>query len=50
MEIRAYDENDKLALKLDGDALDSFQRIDEVESIILLGKKGSIRRIILHEP
>ena len=38
-------ETDNLIIK--GDAIESFERVEEIESIILIGKKGGVRRIVL---
>jgi len=32
---------------LKGKGIDSFERVEEIKEVILLGKKGGIRRIIL---
>jgi len=32
---------------LTGEMIESFERVSEIKEIILLGKKGEIRRIIL---
>ena len=34
-------------IELKGDAIESFERVEEIEEIILLGKNGGIRRIII---
>ena len=32
-------------IDLKGEAIDSFERVEEIEEVILLGKKGGVRRI-----
>jgi hypothetical protein len=32
-------------IELKGDAIESFERVEEIEEIILLGKNGGVRRI-----
>lgn len=32
-------------IELKGDAIESFERVENIEEIILLGEKGGIRRI-----
>jgi len=34
-------------IELKGEAIESFERVEEIKEIILLGDKGGIRRIIL---
>ena len=34
-------------IELKGNAIESFERVEEIKEIILLGKRGGIRRIIL---
>lgn len=34
-------------LQITGDAFESFERVEKIKEIILLGKKGGVRRIIL---
>ena len=34
-------------IELKGEAIESFERVEEIKEIILLGNKGGIRRIIL---
>lgn len=34
-------------IELNGEFIDSFERIDRISDVILLGEKGSIRRIII---
>ena len=34
-------------LELKGDAIESFERVETIKEIILLGKKGGIRRIMI---
>lgn len=36
-------------IELKGDAIESFERVEKIKEIILLGEKGGIRRIILNE-
>jgi len=36
-------------LKLKGEAIESFERVEDITTIILLGNKGGIRRIDLEE-
>lgn len=36
---------DKIELR--GDAIESFERLEKIKEIILLGNKGGIRRIII---
>lgn len=36
-------------IELKGDCIESFARVEELEEIILLGKSGNIRRIILED-
>lgn len=36
-------------LEIKGDAIESFERVSKITEIILLGKDGEIRRIILDE-
>ena len=36
-------------IELKGEAIESFERVEEIEDIILLGKDGGIRRITLRE-
>jgi len=38
-------ETDEIELK--GDAIESFERVEHIIEIILIGEKGGIRRIIL---
>ena len=37
--------NEELELK--GEPIESFERVEEIEEIIILGSKGGIRRIVL---
>ena len=41
------DKGDMIELK--GDSIDSFERVEEISEIILVGEKGGIRRIILEK-
>ena len=41
------DKGEKIELK--GDSIDSFERVEEISEIILIGDKGGIRRIILEK-
>jgi len=34
-------------IELKGDAIESFERVEKIKEIILLGKEGGIRRIII---
>ena len=34
-------------IELRGEIIESFERIDQIKEVILLGKNGEIRRIIL---
>ena len=34
-------------IELTGDAIESFERVETIKEIILLGKKGGIRRIMI---
>lgn len=34
-------------IELKGNAIESFERVEKIDEIILLGKNGGIRRIIL---
>ena len=36
-------------IELKGDSIDSFERVEEISEIILIGDKGGIRRIILEK-
>lgn len=36
-------------INLKGDIIESFERVEEIQEIILLGKDGGIRRIIIKE-
>lgn len=36
-------------IELKGDAIESFERVEDIVEIILLGNKGGVRRIILKE-
>ncbi len=38
---------EKENIELRGEAIESFERVEEITEIILLGKKGGVRRIIL---
>jgi len=37
----------KKYIKVEGEDIESFERVEGITEIILLGKKGGIRRIIL---
>ena len=34
-------------IEIKGDVIESFERVEKIEEIILLGEKGGIRRIII---
>jgi len=34
-------------IELKGDAIESFERVEKIKEIILLGIKGGVRRIII---
>jgi hypothetical protein len=34
-------------IELKGEAVESFERVEEIEEVILLGVNGGVRRIIL---
>lgn len=36
-------------LIIKGDAIESFERVEKIKEIILLGKNGGIRRIIIND-
>ena len=36
-------------IELRGDVIESFERVEEIKEIIILGKGGGVRRIILEE-
>ncbi len=36
-------------IEIKGDAIESFERVEKIKEIILLGDKGGIRRIIFDE-
>ena len=49
MKKKAIYETGISELTLKGDVIESFERVEEIEEIILLGKNGGIRRIILED-
>lgn len=43
-------QNDKgEIIELKGDSIESFERIEGIKEIVLIGKKNGVRRIILEE-
>ena len=36
-------------IRIDGEAIESFERVSKIKEIILLGEDGNIRRIIVTE-
>jgi hypothetical protein len=36
-------------IEIKGDAIESFERVEPISEIILLGKKGGIRRILIKD-
>lgn len=34
-------------IELKGDSIETFERVESIKEIILIGKKGGVRRIIL---
>ena len=36
-------------LEIKGEAIESFERVEEIKEIIVLGAKGGVRRIIIKE-
>ena len=36
-------------IEIRGNAIDSFERVETITDIILIGKKGGIRRIVLED-
>jgi len=49
MRIRIEEEKKKNSLIISGKDIESFERIDKISEVILLGKKGNIRRLIINE-
>ena len=37
----------KEQIELDGEIFESFERVEGIKEIVLLGKKGGVRRIII---
>lgn len=46
--MKAINDKGKI-IEMKGDVFESFERVEEISEIILIGKKGGVRRIILKD-